>query len=51
MLKITLKKEDPAAVKLQFFEKLFDYVNYLKARKDRIWSVSWKIQNADTSTK
>ena len=41
--------EDPWATNLQFFGKLFNYINYLKVRKDRFCSFSWKVQSTDTS--
>ena len=41
--------EVPWAANLQFFEKLFDYINYLYVRKDRICSFSWKIQSVSSS--
>ena len=42
--------EVPWAANLQFFEKLFDYINYLYVRKDRICSFSWKIQSVNSSS-
>ena len=43
--------EVPWAANLQFFEKLFDYINYLYVRKDRICSFSWKMQSQGSSKK